>query len=48
MVLEAFVAGIEICEDDEAREACGGAGYMADNRLIALRADTDVFTTFEG
>ncbi|MCV7027657.1 acyl-CoA dehydrogenase family protein [Mycobacterium sherrisii] len=32
----------------EAREACGGAGYMAENRLIALRADTDVFTTFEG
>ena len=25
-----------------------GAGYMAENRLIALRADTDVFTTFEG
>jgi acyl-CoA oxidase len=32
----------------EAREACGGAGYMAENRLIGLRADTDVFTTFEG
>jgi acyl-CoA oxidase len=32
----------------EAREACAGAGYMAENRLIALRADTDVFTTFEG
>ncbi|CAN5860071.1 acyl-CoA dehydrogenase [soil metagenome] len=32
----------------EAREACGGAGYLADNRLIALKADTDVFTTFEG
>lgn len=32
----------------EAREACGGAGYMAENRLIALRADIDVFTTFEG
>lgn len=32
----------------ESREACGGAGYMAENRLIALRADTDVFTTFEG
>jgi acyl-CoA oxidase len=32
----------------EAREACGGAGYLADNRLIALRADTDVFSTFEG
>ena len=32
----------------EAREACGGAGYLAENRLIELRADTDVFTTFEG
>jgi acyl-CoA oxidase len=32
----------------ETREACGGAGYMAENRLIALRQDIDVFTTFEG
>ncbi|SDR92840.1 acyl-CoA dehydrogenase family protein [Microlunatus soli] len=30
------------------REACGGAGYLAENRFAALRADTDVFTTFEG
>ncbi len=30
------------------REACGGAGYLAENRLPGLRADTDVFTTFEG
>ncbi|WP_445262909.1 acyl-CoA dehydrogenase family protein [Pseudokineococcus sp. 1T1Z-3] len=30
------------------REACGGAGYLAVNRLPQLRADTDVFTTFEG
>lgn len=32
----------------EAREACGGQGYRADNRIPALKADTDVFTTFEG
>ncbi|MGF2946203.1 acyl-CoA dehydrogenase [Mycobacterium sp. Lab-001] len=32
----------------EAREACGGAGYMGENRLVGLRGDTDVFTTFEG
>lgn len=32
----------------EAREACGGAGYLAENRLPALKADIDVFTTFEG
>lgn len=32
----------------EARRACGGAGYMAENRLPLLRGDIDVFTTFEG
>ncbi|WP_104177902.1 acyl-CoA dehydrogenase [Cryobacterium sp. Y50] len=32
----------------EAREACGGAGFMAENRLVGLRADLDVFATFEG
>jgi acyl-CoA oxidase len=30
------------------RECCGGAGYMRENRFAELRADTDVFTTFEG
>ena len=32
----------------ECREACGGAGYLKSNRFAALKADTDVFTTFEG
>ncbi|MGZ4451549.1 MAG: acyl-CoA dehydrogenase family protein [Nocardioides sp.] len=32
----------------ECREACGGAGYLAENRFAALKADTDVFMTFEG
>jgi acyl-CoA oxidase len=32
----------------ECREACGGAGYLSVNRFDALKADTDVFTTFEG
>lgn len=31
-----------------AREACGGAGYMAENRLVGLRQDLDVYATFEG
>jgi acyl-CoA oxidase len=30
------------------REACGGAGYLKANRFATLKADTDVFTTFEG
>ncbi|MGE2690325.1 acyl-CoA dehydrogenase [Mycolicibacterium pulveris] len=53
--LEARAAGLKAANTwhatraiQEAREACGGAGYMAENRLIALKADTDVFTTFEG
>lgn len=53
--LEARAAGLKAANTwhatraiQEAREACGGAGYMAENRLTALKADTDVFTTFEG
>ena len=30
------------------RECCGGAGYLSINRFAALKADTDVFSTFEG
>ena len=32
----------------EAREACGGAGFMAKNRITGLRHDLDIYVTFEG
>jgi acyl-CoA oxidase len=32
----------------ECREACGGKGYLVENRLADLKADTDIYTTFEG
>ena len=32
----------------ECREACGGKGYLKENRFADLKADTDIFTTFEG
>ena len=32
----------------ECREACGGAGFMAENRFGPLRADLDIYATFEG
>ena len=30
------------------REACGGLGYLASAQFARMKADTDVFTTFEG
>jgi acyl-CoA oxidase len=32
----------------EAREACGGKGYLLENRIADLKGDVDIFTTFEG
>jgi acyl-CoA oxidase len=53
--LEARAAGLKALNTwhatatiQAAREACGGAGYLAENLLPGLKADTDVFTTFEG
>ena len=53
--LESLAAGLKAWATDHCsdtlgacREACGGQGYLADNRFAALKADTDIFTTFEG
>lgn len=53
--IEALAAGIKAFTTwnttrtlQECREACGGKGYMSENRIDALKNDTDVFTTFEG
>ncbi|HEV2638625.1 MAG TPA: acyl-CoA dehydrogenase [Actinocrinis sp.] len=53
--LESRAAGLKVANTwhathtiQAAREACGGSGYLAENLLAGLRADTDVFTTFEG
>lgn len=32
----------------ECREACGGNGYLWENRFADLKADSEIFTTFEG
>ena len=53
--LESRVAGLKAVTTWHAldtiqacREACGGAGYLAENELVQMRSDVDVFTTFEG
>ncbi len=53
--LETMAAGIKAVATWHAmqtiqtcREACGGAGYISANRLTELKADIDIFTTFEG
>ncbi len=32
----------------ECREACGGKGYLIENRIADLKNDVDIYTTFEG
>ena len=53
--LETLAAGLKALTTDHAnatlqtcREACGGAGFLAENLIVQLRADCDVFATFEG
>lgn len=46
--LKAYVTWNTTATLQTCREACGGEGYLAINRLPALKADSDIFTTFEG
>ncbi|MFN8346388.1 MAG: acyl-CoA dehydrogenase [Spirosomataceae bacterium] len=53
--VEALAAGLKsyaswhaIDTIQECREACGGKGYLSENELPDLKADTDIFATFEG
>jgi acyl-CoA oxidase len=53
--VEALAAGIKAVATwhmlravQDSRECCGGKGYLTENRFASLRADSDVFVTFEG
>ncbi len=53
--IEALAAGMKAYSTwstrdilQECREACGGKGYMSENRIDALKNDTEIYTTFEG
>ncbi|WP_425955881.1 acyl-CoA dehydrogenase [Xylanimonas sp. McL0601] len=53
--LETMAAALKATSTDfvlttlqECREACGGAGFLTENRITSLRADMDVYATFEG
>lgn len=46
--LKAYATWFTTATLQECREACGGKGYLSENRIDALKNDTDVYTTFEG
>jgi len=53
--IEALAAGMKCYSTwstrnvlQECREACGGKGYLSENRIDALKNDTEIYTTFEG
>lgn len=53
--IEALAAGMKSYSSwntrdtlQECREACGGKGYLSENRLDDLKNDTEIYTTFEG
>ncbi|HYC84140.1 MAG TPA: acyl-CoA dehydrogenase [Chryseosolibacter sp.] len=53
--IEALAAGLKAFATwnttrtlQECRECCGGKGYLSENRIDALKNDTEIYTTFEG
>ncbi|MBK6263937.1 acyl-CoA dehydrogenase family protein [Marivirga sp. S37H4] len=53
--IEALAAGIKAYTTwfttatlQECREACGGKGYLSENRIDDLKNDSEIYTTFEG
>ena len=46
--LKAVISWFATAAIQESREACGGKGYLLENRIADLKNDSDIFTTFEG
>ncbi|GMR01719.1 MAG: acyl-CoA dehydrogenase [Acidimicrobiia bacterium] len=46
--LKAFATWQALDTIQAAREACGGQGFLTENRLTSMRSDADIFTTYEG
>jgi acyl-CoA oxidase len=53
--IEALAAGLKSVATwnttstlQECRECCGGKGYLSENRIDALKNDSEIYTTFEG
>jgi acyl-CoA oxidase len=46
--LKAYATWHAIDTVQAAREACGGQGFLTVNRLTSMRADADIFNTYEG
>lgn len=46
--LKALITWFATSAIQESREACGGKGYLLENRIADLKNDSDIFTTFEG
>jgi acyl-CoA oxidase len=46
--MKAFTTWHTTATLQECRECCGGKGYLSENRIDALKNDTDIYSTFEG